>query len=165
MHTQISRKELILAEHVVSAVEAARRMDGPLEDVEAWARRMRERDELFGIWAAEGGVFVYPDFQFGGYAAPAQIKALLTVLRTRAGFDSEHADRGGWARAYWLYQPHPLLSKRALASLDGSRLDSVSTAQALSRIDDTPRTPAETFAEHPAAVIAVAKGLAPQSHP
>lgn len=157
-----SRKDLILAEHVVSAQEAARRIGSPTEDAVAWACSKRKRDELFGVWSQTDQVFMHPNFQFGGKATHAQLKELLTVLRTRVGFDPLNADKGGWARAYWLYQPDARLSQQALAASDLDMRDPVAAVAILTRISDAPRTPAEVFLERPEVVIALVKELAAQ---
>jgi hypothetical protein len=159
-----SRKKQIMAEHVVSADEVVRRFGVTVEDASAWACSKRKRDELFGVWSQMDQSFVYPDFQFGGKATPAQVKELLIALRTRVGFDPINADKGGWARAYWLYQPDPLLSRRALAATDQDVADPVAPVAALSTISDAPRTPAEVFLEHPEVIIALVKELSPHPH-
>jgi len=158
-----SPKELIMAEHVLTADEAARRLGGPTEAAAAWACSKRKRDELFGVWSQANESFVHPDFQFGGKATPAQLKELLTALRTRVGFDPINADKGGWARAYWLYQPNAQLSQQALVAVDQDMRDPVTAAAILSMISDAPRTPAEVFLDRPEVVIALVKELAPHT--
>lgn len=162
MNVPRSCKEQIIAEHVVTAEEAARRLGSPTEDAAAWASSKRKRDELFGVWSQTDQAFIHPDFQFGGNATPSQLRELLTVLRTRVGFEPLNADKGGWARAYWLYQPDAQLSQRVLAAADIDMRDPVAATAILNIISDTPRTPAEVFLERPEAVIALAKELATQ---
>jgi hypothetical protein len=159
-----SNKQRIIEERLVSAQEAARRLGAPSEDAAAWASAKRKRDELFGVWSQSEQSFVHPDFQFGGMATPAQLKELLTALRTRVGFDPIKADKGGWARAYWLYQSDSRLSYQALAAADQDLRDPVSAAAILNATSDAPRTPAEVFLERPEIVIALVKELAPQQH-
>jgi hypothetical protein len=165
MNAPRSREEQIIAEHVVTAQEAARRLGSPTEDAAAWACSKRKRDELFGVWSQTDQSFVHPDFQFGGKATPAQLKELLTALRTRVGFDPLVADKGGWARAYWLYQPDARLSQQALAASDLDMRDPVAAAAILATISDAPRTPAKVFLERPEAVIALVEELAAQQPP
>jgi hypothetical protein len=162
MNTLRSPKEQILAEHVVSAQEAVRRTGNSSEDAVAWACAKRKRDELFGVWSQTDQAFVYPDFQFGGNATPAQLKELLTVLRTRVGFDPLKADKGGWARAYLLYQPDAQLSQQVLGAFNHDIRDPVAAVGILNMISDAPRTPADVFLERPEAVITLVKELAAQ---
>jgi hypothetical protein len=163
MNAPRSRKEQIIAEHVVTAQEAACRLGSPTEDAAAWACAKRMRDELFGVWSQTDQSFMYPDFQFGGKATLAQLKELLTALCTRVGFDPVIADKGGWARAYWLYQPDAQLSQQALAATYLDMQDPVAAAAILNMISDAPRTPAEVFLERPEAVIALVNELAAQT--
>jgi hypothetical protein len=155
-----SRKDEILGNHVISSAEAAKRLGVSTEDSAAWASLRRDEDELFGVWSSHTNEFVHPDFQFGPNVTPAQRKELFRILRTRAGFDPVAEDSGGWARAYWLYQPSAALSEVALAVRGLDVSDPVKDAQVLARMSDQARTPADVFADDPRAVIALAAELA-----
>jgi hypothetical protein len=84
---------------------------------------LRAERRILGVWSPDRCAFFHPDFQFDqrGCIRP-EIARLLAVLP--AG-----NDRGGWARAFWLYSPH--------AHLGG-------------------KTPAEVFATAPERVIEAA---------
>ncbi|MBT2118910.1 hypothetical protein KK141_11195 [Dyella sp. LX-66] len=151
-------KDQILAS-TVPAAEAARRLNALAEDATTWASRQRRADALFGVWSSRDRAFMHPDFQFAPGLTEANRQALFATLRTRAGFDPRMEDKGGWARAYWLYQPHPALSKAHLAARRLDSDDPTTMALTMQFIEDTPRAPAEVFAEDPAAVIALAQSL------
>ena len=86
---------------------------------------------------------------------------LLRALKLKAGFNPATTDKGGWARALWLYQPRAELSPRALASRQVDTNDPITAALTLSLIgDDRPRSPAEAFGNEPHAVIELAQSLA-----
>lgn len=152
-------KDRLLANHVLSAAQAARRLGARAEDATSWASRKRRADELFGVWSSQDRTFVHPDFQFGDHITDAHRKTLFKTLRTRVGFDASAEDKGGWARAFWLYQPNAALSKAALAARDIDLSDPVTGALILNFVSDEPRAPAEVFGESPEDVIALAKGL------
>ncbi len=152
-------RERILA-NALSAEAVLQRTGGLAEDATSWASRERRRDRLFGVWSRASRAFVHPDFQFLGTEVHPRLPELLQVLRTRVGFDPVDDDKGGWARAYWLYQPHPALSAQALAAARMDLRDTVTATMALSQLDATPRAPAELFATEADAVIALTKALA-----
>lgn len=157
-----SPKERILAEHCLSAAEVARCLNARAEDATSWASRKRRADELFGVWSARDRTYVHPDFQCADGLTDAHRKALFQTLRTRIGWaDTNEQDKGGWKRAYWLYQPNTALSQAALAAPGIDMSDPVTGALTLNFLSDQPRTPAEVFGEAPDAVIALAKDLAP----
>jgi len=154
-----SLRDEILAT-TLTAQEVLQRVHGRAEDAKSWASRERRRDHLFGVWSSRGREFVHPDFQFDGSQLHPYLPELLKVLRTRVGFDPMQTDKGGWARAYWLYSPHPGLSAQALAAEGMDFSDPVTASMTLGLADATPRTPAAMFAREPEAVIALAKELA-----
>jgi hypothetical protein len=161
-----SRQDEILADHALSAEQAARRAGTPAEDVAAWASRERRADRLFGVWSSRERAFVHPDFQFTQKGVHPALPTLLKALRSKVGFNPATTDRGGWARAYWLYQPRAELSKRSLAAGLVTSDDPVTAALTLSLVpDDRPRTPAEVFATDPDAVIALVNALASEETP
>ena len=155
-----SLKDRLLANHTLSAAEAARRLGARAEDATSWASRKRRADELFGVWSSQDRTFVHPDFQFGDRITDAHRRTLFKTLRTRVGFNASAEDKGGWARAFWLYQPNATLSKAALAAQGIDMSDPVTGALILNFVSDEPRTPAEVFGESPEDVIALAKDLA-----
>jgi hypothetical protein len=155
-----SRRDDILA-FSVDALGAVKRAGSHAEDAAAWASRERRAGRLFGVWSSAQRAFVHPDFQFapeGGMRAG--LAPLLRVLRTKHGFNPVTSDKGGWSRAYWLYQPREELSARALAARTMDHSDPVASALALSLLpDERPRTPAEALADAPDAVLALAQSL------
>lgn len=157
---ELSRRDEILAVSV-DALGAAKRAGSHAEDAATWASRERRAGRLFGVWSSSQRAFVHPDFQFapeGGMRAG--LAPLLRVLRTKYGFNPVTSDKGGWSRAYWLYQPREELSARALAARIIDHSDPVASALTLSLVpDDRPRTPAEALADAPDAVLALAESL------
>jgi hypothetical protein len=73
--------------------------------------------------------------------------------------------KGGWARAYWVYQPNAQLSQQALVAVDQGMRGPVAAAAISIMISDAPRTPVEVFPRSPEVVIALVKELAPHQRP
>lgn len=159
--TSATPRDAILAS-AFTAAEAAQRAGTHAEDATTWASRERKAGRLFGVWSSRDRAFVHPEFQFnddGG--VNVCLGDLLRVLRLKAGFNPASIDKGGWARAFWLYQPRAELSSRNLASKLVDTTDPVTAALTLTLIgDDRPRSPAEAFAKEPQAVIELAQALA-----
>jgi hypothetical protein len=146
----------------LTAAEAVRRAGSAAEDAVTWASRERKAGRLFGVWSSRDRAFVHPEFQFNDEGGVnACLGDLLRVLRLKAGFNPATTDKGGWARAFWLYQPRAELSSRALASKQIDTSDPITAALTLTLIgDDRPRSPAEAFGKEPHAVIELAQSLA-----
>lgn len=155
-------KNWILTEHTLGADDAARCLHARAADAASWASRKRKAGELFGVWSSARRTFVHPDFQFGDQLTDEIRKAIFKLLWTRVGFDPVHEDKGGWARAFWLYQPNSKLSRRALDAPPVDPEDPVTSALLHNFLDDTPRAPAEVFATHWDAVIDLAEELEPR---
>lgn len=154
-----SPRDVILARSVTAA-DAVRRAGTYAEDAATWASRERKAGRLFGIWSGRDRAFLHPDFQFKGAQVHPCLPDLLRVLRVKTGFNPASTDKGGWGRAYWLYQPRAELSPRALAARRIDATDPVTSAVTLSLIgDDRPRSPAEAFATQPHIVIELAESL------
>lgn len=159
----MSFTDTILVDHCITAAAAARAAGIADVEAQAWADTARAQDDLFGLWSAEARAFVFPDFQFQGAATAEKRRELFRVLRTRVGFDPVSEDRGGWARASWLYQPNPTMSPLALAMRHIDFFsDPVQAVKDLPNLSDLPRSPAELFGEEPDEVIAAARQLAAQ---
>lgn len=152
------RQRYILA-HSLPAAAAIKYSSAPGKDARSWASRERKQDRLFGVWSSTTRTFVHPDFQFTSTGIVPRLPELLRALRTREGFDPAVGDRGGWARAYWLYQPDVRLSEQAIAAKTTDLTDIVAAAQVLKRYSDAGRTPAEMFASEPDLVLALARAL------
>lgn len=159
----------LLAEHCITAAEAARAAGIANAEAQAWANAARAQDDLFGVWSTEARAFVFPDFQFHGAATAEKRRELFRVLRTRIGFDPVSEDKGGWRRAAWLYQPNPTMSPLALVMRHIDFFsDPVQAVKDLPNLSDLPRSPAELFSEDPDEVIAAARQLTaqqPKDHP
>lgn len=152
------RQHRILASSL-SAADAFKRSGSVATDAESWASHERRQDRLFGVWSSFDHAFVHPDFQFTDGRVHPRLPELLGVLRGRAGFDPASSDRGGWARAYWLYQPDARLSESSLAAGRLDLSDVVAASEYLSSLNGAGRSPAEMFASYPEAVIALAEAL------
>lgn len=169
-HTQLPaaspspRDAILLAS--LTAADAARRSNTHAEDAASWASRERKAGRIFGVWSSQERAFVHPEFQFTGDQVHPCLFELLRVLKHKAGFNPAISDKGGWARAYWLYQPRAELSARALAATKIDLDDPVTAALTLMMVsDDRPRSPAEAFAQEPQAVIELAQALADEGGP
>lgn len=156
----MSSFQAALLRQALTASQVAQTWGVVTQDAEAWATTKRQNDELLGVWSTQRGAFVYPLFQLDARVQLDRLTRLLRILRTRAGFDPSHTDRGGWGRAAWLHQPHTQLSQAALWAIDQPCEDPVAFALALRAFDDTPRCPADVFVDHPDVVITVATDLA-----
>jgi hypothetical protein len=108
----IAFRDALLANHWPDDAGVAERIGVPAEgDPTQLVRRLRVDGRLLGVWSVLEHRFVHPDFQFDerGVLRP-EVAALLSIL-------PHEGDRGGWARAFWLYSPHALLEGRTPASV------------------------------------------------
>lgn len=139
-----------------------------------WAKDKRTAGQLLGVWSAQERTYRHPDFQFElDGSLRGEVKELLSAMAKNPAWRPE-ADANGWRRAYWLYQPLRSLSEAAIkfaseqanTDADNNPL-SGSAEQASGYIarwleqasgpETEARTPAEVFAAHPDAVIALAR--------
>jgi len=152
--TILERNEMILASSLTSPQVAAR-LGVAGERIE----EMRIAGFLFGVWDATQGAFVFPEFQFDQRIHAETFRELLAILASRFGFDPAKSDKGGWGRAYWLYQPNELLSRQARADFTDALTDPVRVAMRLRHISTEARTPVEALMDDPEGVLALARRL------
>ncbi|WP_369929355.1 hypothetical protein [Xanthomonas sp. NCPPB 2632] len=154
--SSLERKEMILAASL-SVAQAAARLG-----VAGWRiDELRRAGSLFGVWHAKQGTFVFPDFQFDQRLDAETFRELLAIA-SRVGFDPAQSDRGGWGRAYWLYQPSELLSRQARADYTDALTDPVRVAMRVRNLSAEARTPVEALMDDPEGVLALARQLWPQ---
>jgi hypothetical protein len=165
----LARRDALLDRNWLDAAKVAERLGSFDRAPSVWASRQRADDALFGVWSPRTGSYVHPEFQFVEGGTHPKLGSLLRTLRQWIALEqpeNKKPDRGGWERALWLYQPHPLLSEQALAlaaEADEVAADSIAAMHRLGSLNDMPRAPAEVFAAHPDAVIALAEALVDQA--
>jgi hypothetical protein len=147
-------QEYIL-ERSLSPSEAAARLDITVEELEA----RRENGTLLGVWMRTSHTWAYPAFQFALSVSPYGLERLLSILASRVGFSPITDDRGGWARASWLFQPNEQLSFQSRAARGYRDTDPVAFALTISNLSSVARTPADAFADDPVSVIEMAQSL------
>ncbi|MEY2161282.1 hypothetical protein [Rhodanobacter sp. FW106-PBR-LB-2-11] len=176
-----ARRASLLALGWPTSAEVAARAGSQSRNPGQWAKDKRDAGQLLGVWDGAARTFRHPDFQFERDGRlRSEVKTLLAALGEHPDWTAE-ADANGWRRAYWLYQPFRSLSRAALAFAgtypdgQGSALqddpegafDSLRTLREAYADPEAQRarTPAEVFAEDPAAVIALAKKAAAAARP
>ena len=90
-------------------------------------------------------------------------RELLAILASRVGFDPAQSDKGGWGRAYWLYQPNELLARQAHADYADALTDPVRVAMLVRNMSAEARTPVETLIDDPQGVLGLARGFGQQT--
>ncbi len=140
--------------------QAVGRQLGSTSGTGAEQRVSRERaaGTLFGVWAGrDRGGYRHPDFQFlPSGSVHNRLPELLDALARQPGL-TKAADRSGWERAFWLYQPRGRLSAQALALRAASPEQVRADPERFSSLDTSARTPAEVFPTDPQAVIDLAR--------
>ncbi|MBB3228193.1 acyl-CoA synthetase (AMP-forming)/AMP-acid ligase II [Luteibacter sp. Sphag1AF] len=101
----------------------------------------------------------YPSFQFAPGISAYGLQRLLSILASRFGFSPATDDRGGWARAFWLFQPRGELSLQCRAVRGHAVTDPVMVAMVIRDISSAARAPADALADDPLAVIGLAQTL------
>jgi len=121
---------------------------------------LRRSNRILGVWSAALDDYVFPDFQFIADRVHPRVAPLLHILAGSPDMTAD-VDRGGWQRAFWLYQPNLELSEQSLAAGHGrlgAKFDLMDSfhLRRLAAINDQARTPAEIFQLHPERVLAFA---------
>lgn len=93
---------------------------------EAWLADLRAAGQILAVWSHRDGAYRFPSFQFDVHGVRPELPRLLAIVSVIPGLDPS-TDRGGWARALWLYGATPLLSRAALG--DGKDLHGRSAAE------------------------------------
>lgn len=147
-------QEYIL-ERSLSPSEAAACLDIAVEELE----HQRAEGALLALWVKTPHAWVYPAFQFAPGVSTYGLRLLLSVLASRVGFSPATDDKGGWARAFWLFQPRGELSLQARATKGYAPMDPVTVAMLIRDISSAARAPADALADDPVAVICLAQSL------
>lgn len=105
-----------------------------------WLLEEHKRGRILAVWSQRDVDFVFPSFQFDHEGVHPRAEELLDALSGIPGLDPT-TDRGGWARALWLYGCTDRLSDAALAIGSNAR----------------GRAASERFATVPDVVIALAR--------
>lgn len=154
----LSFRESLLALHWPDSKTVGRQLGSTGTGVEARVSRERADGTLFGVWAgrARGG-YQHPTFQFLPSGSPhPRLPDLLDALARRPDL-TPAADRSGWERAFWLYQPRGRLSEQALAMRAAAPEQFRADPERFAALPDSPRTPADVFQLDPQAVIDLAR--------
>ncbi|RUL78952.1 hypothetical protein [Dyella choica] len=166
MERMAAQREAFLDRGWPTATELARLWGSKAENSSRFTSALRRDKKLFGVWSTRhGGTYVHPDFQFvDAHTLSPHAPALLEALETIPGFsddpnDVKGGDPGRWRRLFWLYEPRKELSERNLAETAAMKQgqSALNAVVAMDGVDETPRTPADVFAEAPEAVIALAR--------
>lgn len=154
----LSFRESLLALGWPDSKTVGRQLGSTGTGVEARVSRERAEGTLFGVWAgrARGG-YQHPSFQFLPSGSPhPRLPELLDALARRPDL-APVADRSGWERAFWLYQPRGRLSEQALALRAAAPAQFRAAPERFAALPDTARTPADVFQHDPQAVIDLAR--------
>lgn len=143
-----------ILEQSLSSSEAVARLDITVDELE----RRRAQGSLLALWVKTSNAWVYPAFQFAPGVSAYGLQLLLSILASRVGFSPAN-DRGGWARAFWLFQPRGELSLQARATKGYGPMDPVTVLMLIRDISSAARAPADAFADDPVAVINLAEAL------
>jgi len=155
-----ARRTALLAQGWPTSTEVGQQNGTQSSNPGQWAKDKRDAGQLLGVWDSTRRTFRHPAFQFDGDGhLRGDIKTLLDALANHPDWTAT-ADANGWRRAYWLYQPFRSLSRAALASAGGDQPTDPADPE-----EERARTPAEVFADHPAAVIALAAQAAAAGQP
>lgn len=110
------------------------------DQARAWLLEEHKRGRILAVWSQHDADFVFPSFQFDHEGVHPRLEQLLDALSGIPGLDPT-TDRGGWARAFWLYGCTDRLSDAALGIGSNER----------------GRAASERFATVPDVVIALAR--------
>jgi len=123
-----------------SAAVLAPLFNRSVEDAQNLLTDLRASGKVFAVWSQPDETFLFPPFQFNDSGVRPEVESLLTALGTIPGL-APALDRGGWARAFWLYGCTERLSDAALGL--GASLEA--------------RAASDVFAIRPDAVIDIAR--------
>jgi hypothetical protein len=149
------REDLLDRDCWLTSAQVHERMRGVERKPALFTSKKRVLNRLFGVWSHRCESHMHPDFQFVGDRVHARLHELLAALHCAPAFQPT-VDKGGWERAFWLFQPRGELSRQVLAGATATGGSVGARALMLSRIDATPRAPVDVFASQPEAVIALA---------
>jgi hypothetical protein len=123
-----------------SAAALAPLFNCSVEDTQCLLTKLREAGKLLAVWSQPDETYVFPPFQFNDTGVRPEVESLLTALNAIPGL-APAFDRGGLARALWLYGRTASLSDAALG---------LGTSLAA-------RAASDVFATSPQAVIGMAR--------
>lgn len=153
-----SFRESLLARDWPDSRAVGRQLGSTGAGAESRVSRERAAGALFGVWAGrDRGGYRHPDFQFlPSGSVHKRLPELLDALARQPGL-TKAADRSGWERAFWLYQPRGRLSAQALALRAAALAQVRADPERFAKLDTAARTPAEVFPTDPQAVIDLAR--------
>ena len=123
-----------------SAAALAPLFNCSVQDTQCLLTKLREAGKVLAVWSQREETYVFPPFQFNDTGVRPEVESLLAALNAIPGL-APAFDRGGWARALWLYGCTASLSDAALG---------LGTSLAA-------RAASDVFAWWPGAVIDVAR--------
>jgi len=99
----VAAQNELLARGWPTSAEVGCANSSQLDDPAQWAKNKRDGGRLLGVWSPAENTWRHPDFQFlsNGYLNP-RVEELLNALALHPDFKAGK-DRGGWHRAFWLY--------------------------------------------------------------
>lgn len=154
----LSFREGLLALDWPDSHAVGRQLGSTGAGAESRVSRERAAGTLFGVWAGhDRSGYRHPTFQFlPSGSVHERLPELLDALARQPGL-TQAADRTGWKRAFWLYQPRGRLSVQALALRAAAPAQLRADPARFAALDTAARTPAEVFASDPQAVIDLAR--------
>lgn len=154
----LSFRESLLALDWPDSQAVGRQLGSTGSGAESRVSRERAAGTLFGVWAGrDRGGYRHPTFQFlPSGSVHERLPELLDALARQSGL-TQAADRTGWERAFWLYQPRGRLSAQALALRAAAPAQLRADPARFAALDTVARTPAAVFASDPQAVIDLAR--------
>ena len=96
-----------------SVAELAPLLKRQADQARAWLLEEHKRGRILAVWSQRDADFVFPSFQFDHEGVHPRLEQLFDALSGIPGLDPT-TDRGGWARAFWLYGCSARLSDAAL---------------------------------------------------
>jgi hypothetical protein len=84
-----------------------------VQDAESLLTDLRADGKVLAVWSQLDETFLFPPFQFNDTGVRPEVESLLAALGAIPGL-APAFDRGGWARAFWLYGCTASLSDAAL---------------------------------------------------
>lgn len=112
-HAAVEVRDELLDAGWPSAVELAPLLKRQSDEARAWLLEEHKHGRILAVWSKRDADFVFPSFQFDYEGVHPRVEQLLDALSGIPGLDPA-TDRGGWARAFWLYGCTDRLSDAAL---------------------------------------------------